>query len=154
MAAPGLHRPHGLRARLQKSVQKLQSNFLGLQKAFNRFQKISVGFPESIIINGLRGMAAKKIADPPQDGHGSRRQGGSVSVLANPGNCVSRLRGLSWSLQILARRPLIDFEPGLHSPPQSPVSVLRRRRGPTSSEERIVNQGCPFVKKNLDFFFI
>jgi hypothetical protein len=51
-----------LGARLHKSFRKFQSSARGLQKAFHRLQKISVLFPESRIINGLRANRGKKIA--------------------------------------------------------------------------------------------
>jgi hypothetical protein len=42
------------------------------------------------------------------------------SALANPGNCVSRSRGLSSSILILASRRPVDVEAGLRAPPQLP----------------------------------
>ena len=61
-------------------------------------------------------------------GHGSRaaEANGPTRALAHPVNCVSRLRGLSSSIQILAFRHLIDFEGGPHLPRECPAQPARR----------------------------
>jgi hypothetical protein len=57
-------------------------------------------------------------------------------ALANAGDCVSRSRGLSSSILILACRRVTAFEAGVRAHPQSPVNVRDAR---SLRREHIVN---------------
>jgi hypothetical protein len=98
--------------------------------------------------------AAKKLPTAPVGRTGSRaaEANGPIRALAHRVNCVSRLRGLSSSIQILAFRRLIHFEAGLRADPQLPCErPAPPTRRPLTVGERIVNNAYPFVKKDVDF---
>ena len=133
----------GLGARLQKSFRKLRSSVRGLQKAFNRLQKISFSFSESRIINGLRANGGQKncrVRRGPDMGRAPPRP----TVLTRESTFGARRPGQLHvppsSIQILACRRVIDFEAG-----------LRSRADASLRGERIVNVADPFVKKKVFF---
>jgi hypothetical protein len=87
--------------------------------AFRKFQPFS---PNQELSMACGRTAAKKFADRAVRRTWSRsaEANGPLGVLGHPVNCVSRLRGLSSSIQTLAFRRLIYFEAAPRSPPQSP----------------------------------
>jgi hypothetical protein len=104
--------------------------------------------------------AAKKSPTALRGGQGSRAAEASgpdaracVSRFASPGGCVSRLRGLSSSILVLAFRRPVDFEAGLRTPAQSPcepaAQPTRRRLAAYGTHHELWSPGC---QENLRFF--
>jgi hypothetical protein len=123
----------------------------GASKAFNPLHKISFLFSESRIINGLRATGGKKMPTAPWGRTWVARRRGERSscarmrfALANAGDCVSRSRGLSSSILILACRRRIDVEAGVRAHPQLPVNVRDAR---SLREEHIVNDATVCQEK-------
>jgi hypothetical protein len=116
--------------------------------AFRKFQPLSQN-PE--LSMAYARTAAKKFRPRPWGGHGSlaAEANGPTRALAHPVNCVSRLRGLSSSIQILAFPRLIYLEGAPQLPCERPAQPTQR---PLTAREHIMNDAYSAVKKNVEFF--
>jgi hypothetical protein len=106
---------------VQKSIRKLRSSVQGLQRPFNRLQKISTAFPESIIINGLRAIGGQKNRRPRRGADRVARRRGERSPHA-----LSPTPSIAYPACAARPRPS-RFSPAGAS--QSPAVACERPRG-------------------------